>query len=116
MPSSWRRNRDDPTTSSRRTAGRRLMSKLAVIDTDAHVTEASDLWTSRISSKWGDLVPHIRMIKRGKTFEEARSLAFGPDLPPIEAWFTGDTMLAPAGASAYAGWKEPFPLHPPTIE
>ncbi len=92
------------------------MPGLAVIDADAHVTEAADLWTSRISSKWGDLRPHIEVVPQGKTFEEAQSLAYGPDLPPMQAWFTGDTMLAAAGASAYADWKEPFPLFPPTIE
>ena len=92
------------------------MPGLAVIDADAHVTEAADLWTSRISSKWGDLRPHIEVVPQGKTFEEAQSLAYGPDLPPMQAWFTGETMLAAAGASAYADWKEPFPLFPPTIE
>ena len=33
-----------------------------VIDTDTHVIEPYDLWTSRLSvAKWGDKVPHVRV-------------------------------------------------------
>jgi predicted TIM-barrel fold metal-dependent hydrolase len=92
------------------------VSTLAIVDTDAHITEAPDLWTSRVSKKWGDLVPHLEMVDPPRTFEEAKGLVYGDHLPRMQAWFTGDTKLAMAGASAYAGWREPFPLHPPTIE
>jgi predicted TIM-barrel fold metal-dependent hydrolase len=89
----------------------------AIVDTDAHVTEVADLWTSRVSTKkWGDLVPHLELVDAPKTFEEAKALVYGEHLPKMQAWVTGDTTLAMAGASAYAGWHEPFPMHPPTIE
>ncbi|MAG31636.1 MAG: amidohydrolase [Deltaproteobacteria bacterium] len=32
------------------------------IDTDTHVTEPPDTWTSRLSSKWGDEIPHIERV------------------------------------------------------
>jgi hypothetical protein len=36
-----------------------------VIDTDTHVIEPYDLWTSRLSvAKWGDKVPHVRWDER----------------------------------------------------
>ena len=34
---------------------------IPIIDTDTHVVEPPDLWTSRVSSKWGDLVPHVAL-------------------------------------------------------
>jgi len=92
------------------------MAAIALVDTDAHITESPDLWTSRVSSKWGDLVPHLELVDPPKTFAESRNLVFGEHLPKMQAWYSGDVRLAMAGASAYAGWHEPFPLHPPTIE
>jgi predicted TIM-barrel fold metal-dependent hydrolase len=32
------------------------------IDTDTHVTEPPDTWTSRVSSKWGDAIPHLERV------------------------------------------------------
>ncbi|MBJ19623.1 MAG: amidohydrolase [Deltaproteobacteria bacterium] len=32
------------------------------IDTDVHVTEPPDTWTARMSSKWGDAIPHIEHV------------------------------------------------------
>ena len=37
---------------------------IPIIDTDTHVVEPPDLWTSRLSSKWGDLVPHVALGRR----------------------------------------------------
>ena len=31
-----------------------------IIDTDTHITEPADLWTSRLPAAWGDLVMHVR--------------------------------------------------------
>ena len=33
------------------------INEIPIIDTDTHVVEPPDLWTSRIASKWGDNVP-----------------------------------------------------------
>jgi uncharacterized protein len=35
------------------------VDSLKVIDADCHIVEPYDLWTSRLGSKWGDLVPHV---------------------------------------------------------
>ena len=39
-----------------------LFDRYRVIDVDAHVTEPADLWTARVSSRWGDRVPHIERL------------------------------------------------------
>ena len=58
------------------------VDKYRVIDTDAHVIEPYDLWTSRLSvKKWGDKVPHVRF---DKNFQE-------------DAWYFGDERVG-AGA------------------
>ena len=31
-----------------------------IIDVDSHISEPGDLWTSRVSNRWGDLVPHVK--------------------------------------------------------
>ncbi len=44
------------------------------IDTDTHITEPPDVWTTRVSKKWGDRVPHIRRVNEQ------------------DCWFVGDQM------------------------
>ena len=40
------------------------MSSTFIIDTDTHVNEPPDLWTSRMSAKkWGDLIPTVQWIE-----------------------------------------------------
>ena len=35
-----------------------------IVDSDSHVVEPKDLWTSRMSkAKWGDLIPEVRSVK-----------------------------------------------------
>ncbi len=36
-----------------------IFDRYKVIDVDTHVTEPADVWTSRVSAKWGDRVPHV---------------------------------------------------------
>jgi hypothetical protein len=39
------------------------MRATPIIDTDTHINEPKDLWTSRLSrQKWGDLIPEVRWI------------------------------------------------------
>lgn len=70
---------------------------IKIIDTDTHVVEPPDLWTSRMSKKWGDLVPHVR-------WDEQRG---------DEAWFVSGTRMSAVGAPAMAGWHEYPPSCPP---
>jgi len=40
---------------------------MPVLDTDTHIVEPADLWTSRISTrKWGDKVLHVKWDRRKK--------------------------------------------------
>ena len=37
-----------------------LIDTVRIIDSDTHLSEPADLWTSRMSAKkWGDLIPHV---------------------------------------------------------
>ena len=73
-----------------------LVEKIPVIDADTHLVEPPDLWTSRMSSKWGDLVPHV-------VWDEQNG---------DEAWFIGDQRVSSVGGAAMAGWSEYPPDHP----
>ncbi|MEO2177590.1 MAG: amidohydrolase family protein [bacterium] len=76
-----------------------LFSENAVIDVDTHVTEPPDLWTSRVSSKWSGLVPHIERIK-GRDF-----------------WIiNGKKALAPGLVSIAGHDGRPPNQFPPTFE
>ena len=61
-----------------------------VIDTDTHVVEPYDLWTSRLPARWRDQAPHVK-------WDESRQ---------EDAWFFGDERIGPAAAAAQAGWRE----------
>lgn len=70
---------------------------MRIIDTDTHVIEPYDLWTSRISTaRWGEMVPHVRW----------------DDDEQQDIWVFGDTKLQAAAGSAMAGWHEYPPGHP----
>ena len=69
---------------------------IPIIDVDTHVVEPPDLWTSRLPSRWGELIPHVRW----------------DDNAQEEAWFVADERLAPVGSAAQAGWREYPPDHP----
>ena len=74
-----------------------IAKQFKVIDTDTHVIEPYDLWTSRISvQKYGDLVPHVKWDP--KTEEDS--------------WFFGSKRTGAAAAAAMAGWHEYPPNHP----
>jgi predicted TIM-barrel fold metal-dependent hydrolase len=80
----------------------RIVERLKVIDVDTHVLEPDDVWTSRVSKKWGDLVPHVRLNQDTGQ----------------EYWYFGDELFAEGARGLYAaaGWKEPLPSLPPTIK
>lgn len=72
------------------------LSDIPIIDTDTHVVEPPDLWSSRVASKWGDMIPKVRWLE-----DEG-----------LEAWFSGDTRLGNCASAAMAGWHEHPPYHP----
>ena len=68
-----------------------IFDRFKVIDTDTHITEPHDVWTSRVASKWGDLVPHIRKVD-GRDF-----------------WMIGDETCGGPGFYTMAGFDGTFP-------
>ena len=76
-----------------------VASSIPIIDTDSHVSEPEDLWTSRVSKKWGDYVPHVEPGPNG-----------------FDRWFVGSDVSMPTGMLASVGWPELFPSHPPTLK
>lgn len=77
-----------------------LLDDIRIIDTDTHLVEPPDLWTSRMSQKWGDAVPHVRWDEDNQE----------------EAWFIGGERVTSVAAAAQAGWREYPPDHPPRWE
>jgi len=78
-----------------------LTTKLKVIDTDTHIVEPYDLWTSRISvKKYGDAVPHVR---------------FDPNTQE-DAWYFGAERISGAANVAMAGWRDFPPSHPRSMD
>lgn len=71
-----------------------------LIDTDSHLIEPADLWTSRVASRWGAERPHVR--------SDAGS---GQDV-----WFIGDEALCPAAQFAMVGWHDVWPSYPPRLD
>ncbi|MBB84167.1 MAG: amidohydrolase [Deltaproteobacteria bacterium] len=72
----------------------KLFSKYKVIDVDTHITEPATVWTDRVSSKWGNKVPHIQQIE-GRDF-----------------WFIGDEPAGGPGFYTFAGHDDTYPNAP----
>jgi predicted TIM-barrel fold metal-dependent hydrolase len=70
-----------------------------VIDADCHVVEPYDLWTSRVSSKWGDDVPRV-------VFDEKVQQ---------DVWTIRGESYASAVAPAMAGFDKYPPERPKTL-
>ena len=77
-----------------------LADRFAIIDTDSHVSEPDDLWTSRVPKKWVDLVPRVR-----------QNPANGHPM-----WQIGDLWGQEPGWFAFAGWSDYPPRGPMTLE
>ncbi|HEY2658577.1 MAG TPA: amidohydrolase family protein [Caulobacteraceae bacterium] len=78
-----------------------IIKDFKVIDTDTHIIEPYDLWTSRISvKKYGDKVPHV---KWDANMNE-------------DAWFFGGDRTGAAAGAAMAGWHEYPPKRPQRLE
>src|SRR3954453_4408524 len=73
---------------------------IPVIDTDSHVTEPPDLWTSRMSKKHLDVAP--RVVADPSTGRPR--------------WKVGDHLLFFATQLNHAGWREYYPSSPYSYE
>ncbi len=71
-----------------------------VIDSDTHITEPPDLFSSRLPAKFKDRAPTIRRNDQGS-----------------DEWVVGNlSPITPVGHTATAGWREPFPSAPSTFD
>jgi hypothetical protein len=77
-----------------------VFSRTPIIDSDSHVSEPADLWTSRLPAKWADAAP--RPVFSDK---------FGESM-----WAVGGDMMRGVPEYAQAGWPEYPPSHPRTLE
>lgn len=77
-----------------------LLDDIPVIDTDSHITEPADLWTSRVSKRFVDDAPRV---------------VPDPDTG-LPRWQVGKHMLVFATKANHAGWKDFHPGFPPTYE
>lgn len=68
-----------------------LFDRHRVIDIDTHVTEPANLWVDRVSSKWGDQVPHVKRVEG------------------VDRWFIGDQTAGIPGAYSNAGHDDYYP-------
>ncbi len=71
-----------------------IFERYRVVDIDTHVTEPADVWTARVSRKWGDRVPHVKRIGR------------------TDAWFIGDKAVHAPGVVSAAGFDGTYPRFP----
>jgi predicted TIM-barrel fold metal-dependent hydrolase len=74
-----------------------ITESIRVIDADSHVVEPYDLWTSRMSSKWGERVPHVVWNDE-----------YGQDI-----WLSGDELIGLGAWAAHAGGKHWTPDYTP---
>jgi predicted TIM-barrel fold metal-dependent hydrolase len=71
-----------------------------VIDADTHVTEPPGVWRDRLPAKWRDVGPRLVRTEAG-----------------MDCWVIGENGApVPIGMTAVAGWPEPFPSAPKTID
>ena len=70
------------------------------IDADTHITEPGDVWTARLPKKFQDGAPRMLRTDDG-----------------VDVWQFGQTeRQIPVGATAMAGWPEPFPSIPRNLD
>ena len=74
-----------------KTSSSSVFDRIKAIDVDTHITEPSDVWTSRVSKKWGDRVPHVER-------REGRDI-----------WLIGDEMVGGPGFTTMAGFDGSYP-------
>lgn len=78
-----------------------VVERIKVIDVDSHISEPANLWTDRVSvKKWGEMVPHVQ---------------YDPSIKE-DRWFMGGRPFMPTAGAAMAGWTDPPPDHPPTLD
>jgi uncharacterized protein len=75
------------------------LADVKVIDTDTHVTEPPDVWTSRLAAKWADVAPRVEL-----------------DWDDQPRWRIGQQWLTPPAYYAHAGSTTYPPFLPTRLE
>jgi predicted TIM-barrel fold metal-dependent hydrolase len=70
-----------------------------IIDADTHLTEPPDVWVSRVPKRYLEHVPHMERTDDGR-----------------DVWVLDGVPFSSPGLTAVAGWPEPFPAGPKTLE
>ena len=78
------------------------VDRYKVIDTDTHVIEPYDLWTSRLD---------VEQVGRQGPPRAVRTSSYQED-----AWYFGEKRVGAAAAAAQAGWSQYPPQHPPRLD
>ena len=95
-----------------------IVDRYPVIDIDTHICEPEDLWTSRVSSKWGDLIPHVEKCgaERATKLGDRNELGVNFSLQPEDdIWIIDGKPFMPTAYMAWAGQDSPHPKHAPTL-
>jgi predicted TIM-barrel fold metal-dependent hydrolase len=77
-----------------------ISERIPVICADSHITEPADLWTSRMPSKFGDLIPRVEYYK---------------DVDE-DIWLIGNRPAWMAWYTSMAGFDGYFPAHPRRLD
>lgn len=78
-----------------------LQDWMKLVSVDDHAIEPADLWTSRVSSKYGDAVPHVKEveIKAGDQKMQLNATAHGR----VQVWSYDGVNYPQIGLNAVAG-------------
>ena len=94
-----------------------ITDRIQVIDVDTHISEPEDVWTSRVSAKWGDQIPHV--VKAG-----AAGATGGADVvakvsidraADDDIWVVNGKPGMPTALLAWSGHDQHWPGHPHTL-
>jgi predicted TIM-barrel fold metal-dependent hydrolase len=73
---------------------------VGVIDADTHLTEPVDLWTARLPERFRADAPRVELHEESGTWR----------------WRVGDRWCSLVGNYSIAGWPEPMPSCPPSLD
>ena len=91
-----------------------IVDRIPVIDIDTHIAEPEDVWTSRVSKKWGDLVPHVVNSSTIPDYER-RWVEEGGENKEDDVWILNGKPAGPTAFMAWAGHDQPHPGHPKSL-
>ena len=77
-----------------------VLGQTHVIDVDAHILEPPDLWTGRLSERWGDERPRVVTDPQSGN----------------QRWLVSGKFISGVAHHAPAEWREYYPSRPPTFE